>query len=272
MNRSDACRLADFAVQWCAVVRRRELAGRDSCESAQRHERARSLRTQSPPHPHSARACRSNSSRRDKGQRRAVGGLERNDFSRWPTGIYARSYVRDYAAAIGVDPESTVDEFCRWFPQGDRRAEPTDSRTGADRRPDKLEWRDAVPPHGRRRRRSPRARAAAQAGRAAGRPVSAFSADVRPPAPRRSVAPDHAARGVDRRAVGELLKRCHFPVLGDEHHREVGVERLSDRRRRCNGRARPPCFRSPRTRAARTSTTSREPPPALSTHAGGLRI
>jgi transcriptional regulator with XRE-family HTH domain len=49
-------------------------------------------------------------------------GLERNDLSRWPTGIYARSYVRDYAHAIGVDPEVTVDEFCRWFSQGDRRA------------------------------------------------------------------------------------------------------------------------------------------------------
>lgn len=49
-------------------------------------------------------------------------GLERNDFSRWPTGIYARAYVRSYAAHIGVDPEATVDDFCRWFPQGDRRA------------------------------------------------------------------------------------------------------------------------------------------------------
>jgi cytoskeletal protein RodZ len=45
-------------------------------------------------------------------------GLERNDLSRWPTGIYARSYLREYARAIGADPESTVDEFCRWFPQG----------------------------------------------------------------------------------------------------------------------------------------------------------
>jgi len=30
--------------------------------------------------------------------------------------------VRSYAKAIGVDPESTVDEFCRCFPHGDRRA------------------------------------------------------------------------------------------------------------------------------------------------------
>ena len=42
-------------------------------------------------------------------------GLERNDLSRWPTGIYARAYVRSYAKAIGVDPESTVDQFCRCF-------------------------------------------------------------------------------------------------------------------------------------------------------------
>ena len=50
-------------------------------------------------------------------------GLEKNDLSRWPTGIYARAYVRAYAQAIGVDPETTVDDFCRAFPHGDRRAE-----------------------------------------------------------------------------------------------------------------------------------------------------
>jgi len=48
-------------------------------------------------------------------------GLERNDLSRWPTGIYARSYVRAYALQLGVDAETTVDDFCRFFPQGDRR-------------------------------------------------------------------------------------------------------------------------------------------------------
>ncbi len=50
-------------------------------------------------------------------------GLEQNDFSRWPTGIYARAYVRQYAEAIGLDPDSVVNDFCRWFPHGDRRAE-----------------------------------------------------------------------------------------------------------------------------------------------------
>ena len=50
-------------------------------------------------------------------------GLEENDLSRWPSGIYARAYVRQYAMAVGLDPDATVDEFCRSFPQGDRRAE-----------------------------------------------------------------------------------------------------------------------------------------------------
>src|SRR2546428_3691754 len=45
-------------------------------------------------------------------------GLERNDFSRWPAGIYARAYVRAYAVEVGVDPDATVDEVCRLFPNG----------------------------------------------------------------------------------------------------------------------------------------------------------
>ena len=49
-------------------------------------------------------------------------GLERNDFSRWPSGIFARAFVRDYARAIGLDADDIVDEFCRLFPIGDRRA------------------------------------------------------------------------------------------------------------------------------------------------------
>ena len=48
-------------------------------------------------------------------------GLERNDLSRWPAGIYARAYVRAYALEVGIDPDTTVDEFCRLFPNGDRR-------------------------------------------------------------------------------------------------------------------------------------------------------
>jgi transcriptional regulator with XRE-family HTH domain len=49
-------------------------------------------------------------------------GLERNDFSRWPSGIFARAFMRDYAKAVGLDADEIVDEFCRLFPNGDRRA------------------------------------------------------------------------------------------------------------------------------------------------------
>lgn len=48
-------------------------------------------------------------------------GLESNDFSRWPSGIFARAFVRDYARAIGLDSDEVVNEFCRLFPIGDRR-------------------------------------------------------------------------------------------------------------------------------------------------------
>ena len=42
-------------------------------------------------------------------------------FSRWPSGIFARAFIRDYARAVGLDADDIVDEFCRLFPQGDRR-------------------------------------------------------------------------------------------------------------------------------------------------------
>jgi hypothetical protein len=51
-------------------------------------------------------------------------GLERNDLSAWPRGLYARAYVRAYATAIGLDGDDAVNEFCRLFPHGDRRTEP----------------------------------------------------------------------------------------------------------------------------------------------------
>jgi transcriptional regulator with XRE-family HTH domain len=54
-----------------------------------------------------------------------LAALEVNDLSAWPSGIYARAYVRQYAYAVGLEPEDIVDEFCRYFPQGERRARPT---------------------------------------------------------------------------------------------------------------------------------------------------
>ena len=51
-------------------------------------------------------------------------GLESNDLSRWPKGIFARAFIRDYARAVGLDANEVVDDFCRLFPLGDRRAVP----------------------------------------------------------------------------------------------------------------------------------------------------
>ena len=49
-------------------------------------------------------------------------GLEKNDLTGWPRGLHSRTWIRAYAAAVDLDPVDTVEEFCRLFPQGDRRA------------------------------------------------------------------------------------------------------------------------------------------------------
>src|ERR1051325_7304852 len=43
--------------------------------------------------------------------------LERDDPSGWPAGICRRAFVRAYAEAIGLDPESVVREFVARFPE-----------------------------------------------------------------------------------------------------------------------------------------------------------
>jgi len=100
-------------------------------------------------------------------------GLERNDLARWPTGIYARSYVRSYAKAIGVDPEATVDEFCRLFPQGDRRAELVIRGHAEIIGHMDLQWRDHLPPSVADGERRAGALDAAPAGKAQSSPSSA---------------------------------------------------------------------------------------------------
>jgi Helix-turn-helix domain len=42
-------------------------------------------------------------------------GLEAGDCSRWPTGLFARAYVRSYAEAIGLNGDETVEEFVAAF-------------------------------------------------------------------------------------------------------------------------------------------------------------
>ena len=43
-------------------------------------------------------------------------GLERDDVSRWPSGIFRRSFIRAYAQAIGLDPDVVAREFLERFP------------------------------------------------------------------------------------------------------------------------------------------------------------
>ena len=93
--------------------------------------------------------------------------LEANDLSAWPRGLYARAWVRTYACAVGLDPIDTVDEFCRLFPQGDRRGHVTMHDIAAIVATD-AEFKDEFP-HVERRRRVRRSPRGPGAGRVASR-------------------------------------------------------------------------------------------------------
>jgi hypothetical protein len=43
-------------------------------------------------------------------------GLERDDVSRWPAGIFRRAFIRAYAHAIGAEPDVVVREFLELYP------------------------------------------------------------------------------------------------------------------------------------------------------------
>jgi cytoskeletal protein RodZ len=43
-------------------------------------------------------------------------GLERDDVSRWPSGIFRKSFIRSYAEAIGLDADAVVREFVERYP------------------------------------------------------------------------------------------------------------------------------------------------------------
>ena len=52
-------------------------------------------------------------------------GLEREDLSRWPPGIFRRAFIRAYADGIGLDAEAITREFLDRFP------DPLEPATGA---------------------------------------------------------------------------------------------------------------------------------------------
>jgi transcriptional regulator with XRE-family HTH domain len=60
--------------------------------------------------------------------------LERDDVSRWPSGIFRRSFVRAYATAIGLDAEDVVREFLERFPDPAEKAAESHEARRTDRR------------------------------------------------------------------------------------------------------------------------------------------
>lgn len=58
-------------------------------------------------------------------------GLERDDVSHWPSGIYRRAFIKSYAHAIGLDPEPIMREFLEVYPDPEEAvAEPPPPPTG----------------------------------------------------------------------------------------------------------------------------------------------
>jgi transcriptional regulator with XRE-family HTH domain len=43
--------------------------------------------------------------------------LERGEVGHWPAGIFRRAFFREYASAIGLDPEPLLPDFVRLFPE-----------------------------------------------------------------------------------------------------------------------------------------------------------
>ena len=60
--------------------------------------------------------------------------LERNDLRRWPKGLFRRSFFRDYARMIGMEPTEACAEFVRLFPDdtGTVSATPTGAADDAE--------------------------------------------------------------------------------------------------------------------------------------------
>jgi transcriptional regulator with XRE-family HTH domain len=50
--------------------------------------------------------------------------LERDDLSRWPSGIFRRAYLRAYAHAIGLSPDEVLREFLARYPDPVHEPEP----------------------------------------------------------------------------------------------------------------------------------------------------
>ena len=78
--------------------------------------------------------------------------LERDDLSRWPSGIFRKSFIRAYAQAVGLDPDETAREFLERFPDPNDpdlaplAAPGTPAQTAAPGRPVSVPPAPAAPP------------------------------------------------------------------------------------------------------------------------------
>jgi len=71
-------------------------------------------------------------------------GLERGDLSHWPSGIFRRAFIRAYAKAIGLNPDTVVREFIDLYPEAE--VVPATPLAAAD-----AAWADSEPPASRLR-------------------------------------------------------------------------------------------------------------------------
>jgi transcriptional regulator with XRE-family HTH domain len=70
-------------------------------------------------------------------------GLERDDLSRWPSGIFRRAFIRAYAQAVGLDADAVAQEFLEQFrdPSELPSPESADSAATRSRRSDDTDLR-----------------------------------------------------------------------------------------------------------------------------------
>lgn len=59
----------------------------------------------------------------------ALEALERHDYAKLPGGIFSRAFVRAYALAVGLEPESAVNEFVEDFTRWEREVEHSKQQT-----------------------------------------------------------------------------------------------------------------------------------------------
>lgn len=75
-------------------------------------------------------------------------GLEQDDMSGWPSGIFRRAYVRAYARAIGLAPDEVVTEFTALYPEPDASDAPLSASFPKSAEPES--WRERIWQFGRR--------------------------------------------------------------------------------------------------------------------------